>query len=165
MVYGLIQNPHLVSTCCDSAGQWFQCPLFLAVPVAGAETPPRGGSADDCLLGDAAGEPLLRPFIARSTGLVGSVLPRSEVLVLSDFARLLGVVVDKHLGAATDIRRKGSEMRRKIPILVWAIERNQWELAALCLLLGLAETISKLPPDTVVGLFDALNGGGDERTK
>ena len=56
-------------------------------------------------------------------------------------------------------------MRRKIPILVWAIERKQWELAALCLLLGLAETISKLPPDTVVGLFDALNGGGDERTK
>lgn len=36
--------------------------------------------------------------------------------------------------------------------LAIAIERKEWELAALCLLLGVAEAASRLPPET----FDEL---------
>ena len=42
--------------------------------------------------------------------------------------------------------------------LAWAISRRRWDLAALCLLLGLAEAISRLPADSVEGLIDILDG-------
>ena len=41
--------------------------------------------------------------------------------------------------------------------LAAAIERNQWELAALCLLLGLTEAAAKLPPETIEGLLEVLS--------
>jgi len=40
--------------------------------------------------------------------------------------------------------------------LAVAIERKQWELAALCLLLGLTEAAAKLPPDAIEGLLEVL---------
>lgn len=52
--------------------------------------------------------------------------------------------------------------------LAWAIARRRWDLAALCLLLGLAETFSKLPADSVEGLIDILeveNGKKESKEK
>jgi len=46
----------------------------------------------------------------------------------------------------------------KMSTLAWAISRRRWDLAALCLLLGLAEAISRLPADSVEGLIDILDG-------
>jgi len=34
-------------------------------------------------------------------------------------------------------------------------------LAALCLVLGFLEAVSKLPADAIVGMFDVLDGGED----
>jgi len=46
--------------------------------------------------------------------------------------------------------------------LARAITMRQWVLAALCLLLGLLETLSKLPADSVEGLIDILEGENGE---
>jgi hypothetical protein len=46
--------------------------------------------------------------------------------------------------------------------LARAITTRQWDLAALCLLLGLLETLSKLPADSVEGLIDILEGENGE---
>ncbi|MFQ5879776.1 MAG: hypothetical protein ACE5IZ_06370 [Dehalococcoidia bacterium] len=43
-----------------------------------------------------------------------------------------------------------------MPILAVAIEHRQWELAAYCLLVGLAEAAAKLPPDALNGLLAVL---------
>jgi len=40
--------------------------------------------------------------------------------------------------------------------LAVAIERKHWELAALCLLLGLTEAAAKLPPEAIDGLLEVL---------
>ena len=40
--------------------------------------------------------------------------------------------------------------------LAMAIERKHWELAALCLLLGLTEAAAKLPPEAIEGLLEVL---------
>ena len=40
--------------------------------------------------------------------------------------------------------------------LTLAIERRQWEIAALCLLLGVARAAAALPPDAVEGLLEVL---------
>ena len=40
--------------------------------------------------------------------------------------------------------------------LAVAIERKQWELVALCLLLGLTEAAAKLPPEAIEGLLEVL---------
>lgn len=40
-----------------------------------------------------------------------------------------------------------------------ALRRKEWELAALFLLLGLAEAMEKLPADGVEGLLEVLDGG------
>ncbi len=42
--------------------------------------------------------------------------------------------------------------------LATAIGSKQWELAALCLLLGLWQKLSQLPADSVEGLIDILEG-------
>ena len=42
--------------------------------------------------------------------------------------------------------------------LASAITRKQWDMAALCLLLGLADALSRLPADSVEGLIDILEG-------
>lgn len=48
-------------------------------------------------------------------------------------------------------------------LLARAIAREQWELVALCLLLGVAQTAAKLPPDALTGLLEVLEGGPDGR--
>lgn len=40
--------------------------------------------------------------------------------------------------------------------LAVAIERKQWELASLCLLVGVVEVAAALPPDAVEGLLEVL---------
>jgi hypothetical protein len=42
--------------------------------------------------------------------------------------------------------------------LALAIERKQWEVAALYLLLGVSQAAAKLPPDAVYGLLEVLSG-------
>ena len=42
-----------------------------------------------------------------------------------------------------------------------AVERRQWPLVSLYLLLGVAEAAQKLPPESLVALIDLL--GGDDR--
>ncbi|MBF8266520.1 MAG: hypothetical protein HW388_28 [Dehalococcoidia bacterium] len=46
-----------------------------------------------------------------------------------------------------------------------AIERQNWEVVALCLLQGLVQVASRLPPETLHHLLEALEGesnGPDE---
>lgn len=47
--------------------------------------------------------------------------------------------------------------------LAVAIQRKQWELAALYLLLGVARAAGRLPPDTVDGLLAVLTEGAKPR--
>jgi len=46
--------------------------------------------------------------------------------------------------------------------LARAITTRQWDLAALCLLLGLLEMLSKLPADSIEGVLDILEGENGE---
>jgi hypothetical protein len=43
-------------------------------------------------------------------------------------------------------------------VLSWAVGEGHWELAALCLLLGMVEVISQLPPDAVEEMIEVLDG-------
>ncbi len=50
--------------------------------------------------------------------------------------------------------------------LTLALERRAWSLAALCLLLGVADAASHLPPETLESLLELLEvapGGGRRR--
>ena len=48
--------------------------------------------------------------------------------------------------------------------LAVAIRGKRWELAALCLLVGVTEAAAALPPDAVEGLLEVLAGlEGEER--
>ena len=42
--------------------------------------------------------------------------------------------------------------------LALALERRAWSVAALCLLLGVAEAASRLPPETLESLLELLEG-------
>ena len=44
-----------------------------------------------------------------------------------------------------------------------AVERRQWSVVALYLLLGVSEAAQKLPPQTLIALVDLLSGDEDER--
>jgi len=57
-------------------------------------------------------------------------------------------------------RKRQNERKKegKMSALAWAISKRQWDLAALCLILGLLETLSKLPTDSIEGLLDILEG-------
>jgi hypothetical protein len=46
--------------------------------------------------------------------------------------------------------------------LALAIERKEWELAALYLLLGVSRAAAKLPPDAIYGLLEVLSAEGGE---
>jgi hypothetical protein len=46
--------------------------------------------------------------------------------------------------------------------LALAIEREQWELTALYLLLGVSRAAAKLPPDAIDGLLEVLSAEGGE---
>ena len=41
-------------------------------------------------------------------------------------------------------------------VLALALERRSWSLAALCLLLGVADAAAQLPPETLEHLLDLL---------
>lgn len=43
-------------------------------------------------------------------------------------------------------------------LLAWALKRKRWEVAALCLLLGVVEVLEKLPPEALEGLLEVLDG-------
>ncbi len=45
--------------------------------------------------------------------------------------------------------------------LALALERQEWPLAALCLLLGVAEAATRLPPETLESLMELLEGPAD----
>ena len=47
--------------------------------------------------------------------------------------------------------------------LALAVERKDWTLVALCLLLGVAEVAAKLPPETLERLLDLLDFVDDRR--
>ena len=47
--------------------------------------------------------------------------------------------------------------------LASAITRRQWDLAALCLLLGLMETLCRIPTDSIEGVLDILEARNGER--
>ena len=49
--------------------------------------------------------------------------------------------------------------------LAVAIQGKRWELAALCLLLGVTEAAAALPPDAVDGLLEVLAGLEDEERR
>jgi hypothetical protein len=44
----------------------------------------------------------------------------------------------------------------KKSLLAVAIEREDWEVAALCLLIGAVEAVNKLPQETLEALLDEL---------
>ena len=41
-------------------------------------------------------------------------------------------------------------------VLALALERQAWSLAALCLLLGVADAAARLPPETLESLLELL---------
>ena len=47
--------------------------------------------------------------------------------------------------------------------LALAIEKKEWELAALCLLLGVSRAAAALPPDAVEGLLEVLDASPGHR--
>jgi hypothetical protein len=42
--------------------------------------------------------------------------------------------------------------------LAIAVEKKEWNVVALYLLVGVAEVAAKLPPDAVIGLLEVLEG-------
>ena len=50
-------------------------------------------------------------------------------------------------------------------MLAIALERQAWSLAALCLLLGVADAAARLPPETLESLLDLLEGGPGGRRR
>jgi hypothetical protein len=46
--------------------------------------------------------------------------------------------------------------------LALAIERKEWEAAALYLLLGVSQAAAKLPPDAIYGLLEVLSAESGE---
>jgi hypothetical protein len=42
------------------------------------------------------------------------------------------------------------------PLLTYAIERENWELAALCLVVAAAESLGWLPPDTIDSILEVV---------
>jgi hypothetical protein len=47
-------------------------------------------------------------------------------------------------------------MKPRRSVLAAAIEREDWEAAALCLLLGVARAARKLPPETLEEMIELL---------
>ncbi len=50
-------------------------------------------------------------------------------------------------------------------LLAQAIGQQRWDIAALCVLLGLAKALSRLPPDAIEGVLDVLDGNSDDKEK
>ncbi|HJW88917.1 MAG TPA: hypothetical protein VJ565_05490, partial [Dehalococcoidia bacterium] len=45
-----------------------------------------------------------------------------------------------------------------LSLLAWAVKQKRWEVAALCLLLGVVEVLEHLPPEALEGLLEVLDG-------
>jgi hypothetical protein len=52
-----------------------------------------------------------------------------------------------------------------VSTLAVAIQGKRWELAALCLLMGVTEAAAALPPDAIEGLLEVLAGLEDEERR
>lgn len=50
-------------------------------------------------------------------------------------------------------------------VLALALERREWSLAAICLLIGVTEAASKLPPEAIESLLELLEVAPDGRRK
>ena len=48
-------------------------------------------------------------------------------------------------------------------VLAQAIAAKHWELAALCLLIGLEASLSLVPPDSAEGILDLLEGSDGQK--
>ena len=46
-------------------------------------------------------------------------------------------------------------------LLAQALAREDWDSAARCLLVGMARALEKLPPDSLDGLLDVIDGRED----
>lgn len=46
-------------------------------------------------------------------------------------------------------------------VLSEAIAGKNWELAGLCLVLGMLEALSQIPVDSIEGVLDVADGDGD----
>ncbi len=46
--------------------------------------------------------------------------------------------------------------------LALAVRRQHWELVALCLLVGLAQTLERVPPETLPALLALVDPAGSE---
>ena len=55
-------------------------------------------------------------------------------------------------------------MRRARPLLEVAIEREDWEAAALCLLLGAVKVARAIPPETLEEMIEMLSETPRRRT-
>ncbi|MBI4297987.1 MAG: hypothetical protein HY676_05590 [Chloroflexi bacterium] len=49
--------------------------------------------------------------------------------------------------------------------LAKALREERWERATVCLLLGLARAMSRVPPDSILGLMEAVEGVGDAQER
>ncbi len=49
--------------------------------------------------------------------------------------------------------------------LAVALERRQWSLASLYLLLGVSQAASRLPPESLEALLDILGAGNHARSR
>ena len=94
--------------------------------------------------------------------MVSSLFPRPRAMVPGRAASLCCFGVNQHSHLATVVRKtKRMSEETEVSVLARAIAGRQWELAALCLVLGLLEAVAKLPADAIIGLFDVLDGGED----
>jgi hypothetical protein len=56
-------------------------------------------------------------------------------------------------------------MRGRVSLLQAAIEREDWETAALCLALGVVRAARKLPPEALEEMIEQLSVIEDERPR
>jgi hypothetical protein len=56
-------------------------------------------------------------------------------------------------------------MKRARPLLEVAIQQENWEAAALCLLLGAVRAARKIPPETLEEMIELLSEAPRRRTR
>ena len=56
-------------------------------------------------------------------------------------------------------------MKRTRPLLEVAIQQENWEAAALCLLLGAVRAARKIPPETLEEMIELLSEAPRRRTR
>ena len=71
------------------------------------------------------------------------------------------IKLGNRLGQPTLPEKRKKEGR--MMTLARAIATRKWELAALCLLIGLVEALSRIPADSIEGALDLLEGEDGEK--